>query len=147
VARTHRQGEDRRRGPPLAANRWKRRLQSFEIYVPKRAAYLSGLCRFLHRAVATRDPIRLDGFTVYEVDGAYRGCAGPCEERVCVVRLILPTAIAEARTPNPSVLELGRRVLRITRFKEEQVWIVRYCGCEVFSFRGADAQGSRGGLP
>jgi len=107
----------------------------FELYIPKRTNYLSELYQFLHDAVTSGASIRLDGFSVYEVDGAYRGKAQAYEERVCVVRLVLPKAIAEARTPNPSVLEMGQKLLQITGFKEEEVWIVRYAGCEVFSFK------------
>lgn len=111
----------------------------WEFFVPERSDYLSALYAFLARAVrleagvATAEddpPLRLDGYSVYEVDGAYRGATRVYEERVLTIRLILP--------PNPTLFRLralGQELLRITSFLEEEVWIVEHSGSRVHSFR------------
>lgn len=111
----------------------------WEFFIPKRAEYLSELYGFLRDALHLEPrvepaqgapPLRLDGYSVYEVDGAYRGAESIVEERVLVVRLILPPN----KTPT-RLRALGQRLLEITGFREEEVWIVRYSGARVHSFR------------
>lgn len=54
----------------------------WEFYVPKRASYVTRLYGFLRDALTPvlerrtdelLPPMRLDGYSVYEVDGAYSG--------------------------------------------------------------------------
>lgn len=118
---------------PWPATIWK-------FMIPKQARYLSELYEFLGAAVRRQPdlepdinspPLHLDGYSIYEVDGAYRGKQGRVyEERLLVVRLILP------QSPNLLRLRLlGRKLLELTGFKEEEVWIVEHAGSRVHSFR------------
>jgi hypothetical protein len=109
-----------------------------EMYVPKRGAYLTKLYDFLNDAIkpmteATLSPpnVRLRGYSVYEVDGAYAGDRS-YEERVLVVRLVF---LKGDSFDHPTVRSLARELVRITAEKEEEIWIIRYGGAAVFSVK------------
>ena len=102
-----------------------RGLDCVEIYLPKKLTHLSELYNLLRNTVTSQTGwLSLDGFSIYEVDGFFRGAAGkPWEERSLVIRLLL----ARPRSANESQLrarirEFGREIGRIAA-SEEEVWI------------------------
>jgi hypothetical protein len=118
-----------------------------EMYVPKRSAYLSRLYEFLGDAIkpmaeAVFSPpnVRLRGFSVYEVDGAYAGNERTHEERVLVVRLVFPKS---QTAEHPSVRSLANELVRITARQEEEIWIIKYGSSRVFSIKNQTATNPR----
>jgi len=101
--------------------------QCVEIYLPKRLKHLSELYDFLRNKVAQRlGALTLDGLSIYEVDGVFRGLKQLWEERTLVIRILLPPA---AERP-PIVLQgrihdLGRELCVIAG-DEEEIWISNY---------------------
>lgn len=101
--------------------------QCVEIYLPKRLKHLSELYDFLRNKVAQRlGVLVLDGLSIYEVDGVFRGLKQLWEERTLVIRILLPPA---AEQP-PMVLQ-GRikdfgRELCVIAGDEEEIWISNY---------------------
>jgi hypothetical protein len=95
-----------------------------EIYLPKTIRFLSEPYRFLREKLTNRlGEIVLDGFSIYEADGAFYGEA-LWEERTLVVRLLLirsehrPATAVGAR-----VKDLGREIATTVAVNEEQVWV------------------------
>ena len=114
----------------------KRRLDCVEIYLPKRLGFLSKLYRFLRNAVRYRTgPISLDGLSIFEADGVFRGDR-LWEERTLVIRILFvrprdaPEGILEDR-----IKELGREIAHKVAVSEEQIWIC-YFPQSVLIFRG-----------
>jgi hypothetical protein len=68
-----------------------------ELYLPKRLAYLSGLYAYLHSRLQEPGDQQarafvLDGFSIYEVDGAWRDQATEApvsDERTLVIRVLV----------------------------------------------------------
>ncbi len=67
----------------------RKQVDCVEIYLPKSIEFLSELYRFLREKVTNRleQPV-LDGFSVYEVDGAFQG-EQFWEQRTLVIRLMI----------------------------------------------------------
>jgi len=98
-----------------------------EIYLPKKLAHLSELYNFLRQIVTdpTGSLVVLNGFSIYEVDGCFRGAGDQLwEERSLVIRVLLVRAGA---TDEPQlrarVRDLGREIANKIAVKEEEVWI------------------------
>lgn len=107
--------------------REKKRLDCVEIYLPKTIEFLSELYRFLRDKVKNRlDQVVLDGFSVYEVDGVFRG-EKLWEQRTLVIRLLMvrnaekPASLVEA-----IVRDLGTDIVAKVAPQEEEVWICHY---------------------
>jgi hypothetical protein len=98
-----------------------------EIYLPKRLKHLSELYAFLRNKVTQRlADLVLDGLSIYEVDGVFRGSRQIWEERTLVIRILLPP-LAE----QPLVVLEGRiqdlgRELCLVAGDEEEIWICSY---------------------
>ena len=96
-----------------------------EIYLPKRLRYLPELYEFLRRTLGERKGyIVLDGFSIYEVDGAFRGKKDIWEERSLVIRLLLPRSSEEA--DEHRVVDIGREIAGNVAPGEEEIWITYY---------------------
>ncbi|HZL34260.1 MAG TPA: hypothetical protein VFC78_03055 [Tepidisphaeraceae bacterium] len=97
-----------------------------EIYLPKRLSHLSELYNFLRRSVTDRvgSLIVLDGFSIYEVDGFFRGAQEPWEERSLVIRILLVRSQGTDELQlRARVRDLGREIANKIAVKEEEVWI------------------------
>jgi hypothetical protein len=98
-----------------------------EIYMPKSIELLAELYHFLREKVTNRfGEVVLDGFSVYEVDGLFRG-QQLWEQRTLVIRLMF------LRPPgrNISAVEmrvtlLGREIAANVAKNEEEIWICHY---------------------
>lgn len=103
-----------------------RQVDCVEIYLPKSIAYLSELYRFLREKVTSRfnHPFSLDGFSIYEADGVFRGEV-LWEQRTMVIRLLFPRSEAGAAALDVKVSDLGKHIAAIAA-EEEQIWICHY---------------------
>lgn len=102
----------------------KKALDCVEIYLPKKLRFLSRLYRFLRQSVKYRTgQIALDGFTVFEGDGVFRG-EKLWEERTLVIRILFinpgdaPEGMLEKR-----INDLGQEIAYSVALKEEEIWI------------------------
>lgn len=137
----------------------------FEVFLPKRPEYFAKLAEVLDsfldvqrlRAVAAiRKIINVEkttrgfdeeqflkdisevisGYSIYEVDGRFRGNSRPVDERVLVIRFIIHDPLVEGGMRD-DLIERGKEVIRylITRrFAEElgiedEIWFVEYQNC------------------
>lgn len=103
-------------------------VQCVEIYLPKKLKYLSGLYEYLRaRTTEQVGEILLDGFSIYEVDGAFRGESELWEERSLVIRILFPL---KGETPQLAVQAkiraLGRQIAETVATSEEEIWISHY---------------------
>jgi hypothetical protein len=101
-----------------------------EIYMPKSLKHLSELYNFLRNSI-TEGPaslLRLEGFSIYEVDGFFRGDADkPWEERSLVIRLLLAQSLGtdESQLTN-RIRVFGREIADRIAAKEEEIWICNF---------------------
>lgn len=104
-----------------------RPFQCMEIYLPKRLKHLSELYDFLRAKVAQRvGALVLDGLSIYEVDGVFRGGRQVWEERTLVIRILLqPSAEQPAIVLQGRINDLGRE-LCVVAGDEEEIWISNY---------------------
>lgn len=137
----------------------------FEVYLPKKSEYLAKLSEVLDSFFDTRKlravpDIRravnvgrtlqgfeeeqflhdisevISGYSIYEVDGRFRGDRGPVDERVLVIRFIIYDPIIE-RGMREDLIDRSKEVIRhlITkRFAEdlgieEEIWFLEYQNC------------------
>ena len=108
----------------------RRSLECVEVYVPKKLENLSELFRYLRdkmmgRTTRGSGPV-IDGFSLYEVDGAFYGDQ-IYQERTLVIRLLFFVDGEE----QPAVLEdqistLGREIATTVAMKEAELWICHY---------------------
>ena len=115
------------------------KLVTVEVYLPKRLADLSELYRFLREAVSNRNGrVVLDGFTIYEGDGAFWD-SGLFEERSLVLRLHwLQGDAGEAETQS-RIQTLGRILADEITPRQRQIWITASTGSlDVFEGSRAD---------
>jgi hypothetical protein len=113
----------------------RRQLDCIEIYLPKNLKHLSELYLFLRDSIeARRGGIALEGFSIYEVDGVFRGANNRVwDERTLVIRILL---IRPGDLPILSlrgkIADLGSEICRIAA-AEEEIWICDYTqGVSVF---------------
>lgn len=101
--------------------------QCVEIYLPKRLKHLSELYDFLRNKIEQRlGALMIDGLSVYEVDGVFRGLKQLWEERTLVIRILLPPSVEQ-----PQIVLQGRihdlgRELCVVAGDEEEIWISNY---------------------
>lgn len=106
-------------------------LHCVEVYVPKRLDTLSALYTYLRGKLTQRkagiaQDVPIDGFSLYEVDGAFYGKV-IYEERTVVLRILFD----RSRTDDSSSIEskintLGSEVAATVAMTEEEIWICHY---------------------
>jgi hypothetical protein len=113
----------------------RRQLDCVEIYLPKSIEFLSELYQYLREKVThgLSHPLVLDGFSIYEVDGVFRGEV-LWEQRTLVIRLLFPRPEKHAALLEAMINDLGSQIARIAA-EEEQIWISHYPQ-ELRVFRG-----------
>jgi hypothetical protein len=118
-------------GPQHATLAGRADLECVEVYVPKKLEHLSALYRYLNDKVTAPDRadaagIPIDGFSVYEVDGAFRGQT-VYQERTLVVRILFVRPADESRDAiHQRILNLAREVAQAVALAEEELWICHY---------------------
>jgi len=119
----------------------RRTIECVEIYLPKNVENLSELYRYLRdkmmgRAGAAPGAAMIDGFSLYEVDGAFYGDQ-IYEEWTLVIRLLLLTdADAAATELDAQVGTIGREIATAVARNEQELWICR-CPQQMMIFRQA----------
>jgi len=117
----------------------RRTIECVEIYVPKNVENLSELYRYLRdkmmgRSKAVPGTAMIDGFSLYEVDGAFYGDQ-IYEERTLVIRLLLLNADDVAATElDAQVGTIGREIATAVAGNEQELWICR-CPQQMMIFR------------
>jgi hypothetical protein len=117
----------------------RRTIECVEIYLPKNVENLSELYRYLRdkmmgRDEAAPDAAVIDGFSLYEVDGAFYGNQ-IYEERTLVIRLLLlHDADTAATALDAQVATMGREIATAVARKEQELWICR-CPQQMMIFR------------
>jgi hypothetical protein len=102
-----------------------------EIYIPKKLEHLSELFNYLRKKLTDRDSaahqaVPIDGFSIYEVDGAFYG-AQFYQERTIVVRILFSRpADDDGESLRRRISALGSEVAATVAMSEEQVWICHY---------------------
>src|SRR5262245_31292840 len=105
----------------------RRQIDCVEILLPKSIEFLSELYRYIRDKVTNRfDQVVLDGYSIYEVDGVFRG-ERLYEQRTLVIRVLFIRAPGEP----PGGVEarvglLGREIVTKVAGMEEEVWICHY---------------------
>jgi hypothetical protein len=97
--------------------------------MPKRLKHLSEISDYLRKKIQNRGTgeLALEGFSIYEVDGAFRGKDDQLwEERSLVIRIMFdrPLDTTKARL-QAKISDLGREIAEIAT-TEEQIWICNY---------------------
>jgi hypothetical protein len=114
--------------PPLLD---RKQIDCVEIYIPKSIEHLSELCQLLRDKTDIKKnllgSVVLDGFSIYEADGVFRGEERLWEQRTLVVRIFF---VRKADTPagllDATIFELGRELATKVAVHEEQIWICHY---------------------
>ena len=104
-----------------------RLLECVEIYVPKKLEHLSELYTFLRQKMSDEGSVsEIDGFSLYEVDGAFRSDR-VYQERTVVIRVMLPYAPNDSpQTVLDKIKELGREIATRVALGEQELWICHY---------------------
>ncbi|HVJ86201.1 MAG TPA: hypothetical protein VM452_11195 [Caulifigura sp.] len=106
-------------------------VECVEIYIPKKLEHLSEIFNYLQRKLEDRaagrtESVTIDGFSLYEVDGAFLG-GRIYQERTLVVRILFARAgVDEAEAIQQKILELGRDIATAVALDEEELWICHY---------------------
>lgn len=108
----------------------RRASECVEVYVPKKLENLSELFRYLRDKMINRTssgsgPV-IDGFSLYEVDGAFYGDQ-VYQERTLVIRLLFfvdPTD--DSAILEDQISTLGREIATTVAMKEAELWICHY---------------------
>jgi hypothetical protein len=88
--------------------------------------FLSELYRFLREKVTNRfGNIVFDGFSIYEVDGVFRG-ETLWEQRALVIRLLFGRPPVPGGSVETKITSLGREIASTVAVKEEEIWICHY---------------------
>jgi hypothetical protein len=111
---------------PSALDR--KQIDCVEIYLPKSIEFLSELYQMLREKVQHRlGLLVLDGFSVYEADGVFRGEKTLWEQRTLVIRILfIRKESAPATSLDTIIGELGREIATKVAVGEEQIWICHY---------------------
>jgi hypothetical protein len=98
-----------------------------EIYLPKSIELLSGLYLFLQEKVSNPlGPVPLEGFSIYEVDGVFRG-QQLWEQRTLVIRLMFPRHVRDGGSAiQYRISLLGSELATRVAPGEEEIWICHY---------------------
>jgi hypothetical protein len=107
------------------------RVECVEIYIPKKREHLSEVFNYLRQKIVERsegrtDSVTIDGFSLYEVDGAFLGRT-IYQERTLVVRILFARETSdEAAAIQRKILELGRDIATAVALEEEELWVCHY---------------------
>jgi len=99
-----------------------------EVYLPKKLQHLSELYNYLRSKLADRragvtQAVPIDGFSMYEVDGAFLGDR-IYEERTLVIRILFPKdPHAPPESLRQQLQELGDEIAQSVALTEEEIWI------------------------
>ena len=102
-----------------------------EIYVPKKLENLSKLYNYLQEKLTERQrgneqDVVIDGFSMYEVDGAFYG-HDIYQERTIVLRILFNRAEADTdQSIGEKIRVLGAEVAASVAIAEEELWICHY---------------------
>jgi hypothetical protein len=116
---------------PPASSAPERFFECIEIYVPKKLEHLSELYNYLRqklseRKAGLRQGVLIDGFSLYEVDGAFYG-AEIYQERTVVIRILVERAEDEdEQLILQKIQALGSEVATTVALTEEELWICHY---------------------
>lgn len=106
-------------------------VECVEIYIPKKLEHLSEVFNYLRQKIVDRskgvaDSVTIDGFSLYEVDGAFLGRT-IYQERTLVVRILFARDPDEdASVIQQKILELGRDIATAVAMAEEELWVCHY---------------------
>ncbi len=123
-----------------------RSAECVEIYVPKKLEHLSELFNFLrtkliNQSESPEGAVTIDGFSLYEVDGAFLG-GRIYQERTLVVRILFARATDEdPDVIQRKILQLGHDVATAVALDEEELWVCHYPQ-SVMVFRPLNSQPS-----
>lgn len=101
-----------------------------EIYIPKKLEHLSELYNFLRDKLNPKGgeegTADVNGFSLYEVDGAFLGDR-IYQERTVVIRILLRRGARDDDNAIRKRIEsLGREVAETVAFTEDELWICHY---------------------
>jgi hypothetical protein len=105
-----------------------RSFECIEIYVPKKLEHLSELYNYLRlklseRKAGIKQAVPIDGFSLYEVDGAFYG-SEIYQERTVVIRILMErVAGAEDPSIRHRIQALGSEIAMTVALAEEELWI------------------------
>lgn len=104
-------------------------IEIIEAYVPARVEYLANLYVWLRQELYSHPKPLLQGFSIYEVNGAFRGTREVYQERTIVIRIVFDAPQedddGEARAYEARIREVVGRMKRITEDREEKLWLIR----------------------
>jgi hypothetical protein len=106
-------------------------VECVEIYIPKKLEHLSEIFNYLRQKIVDRSKGRtesftINGFSLYEVDGAFLGRT-IYQERTLVVRILFGRESTEdASVIQRKILELGRDIATAVALEEEELWVCHY---------------------
>jgi hypothetical protein len=108
----------------------RRSIECVEVYVPKKLENLSELYRYLRDKMMERDTLTagpvIDGFSLYEVDGAFYGDQ-IYQERTLVIRLLFFSDPQDtAALLEDQVSRIGREIATTVALREAELWICHY---------------------
>jgi hypothetical protein len=106
----------------------KKQIDCVEVYLPKSLEFLSELYQMLREMVKhPLGPLVVDGFSIYEADGVFRGEKTLWEQRTLVIRIpFIRSASAPAEAVDAIIVDLGREIATKVAVGEEQIWICHY---------------------
>lgn len=126
----------------MAAEQESNTFECVEIYVPKKLEHLSELYNFLRNRLdrTPGEESAINGFSLYEVDGAFLGDR-VYEERTVVIRILLRRgAQDDGAAMRKRIQVLGREVAETVAFTEDELWICHYpLGVVIFRPRETQA--------
>ncbi|HEY0984143.1 MULTISPECIES: hypothetical protein [unclassified Schlesneria] len=116
-----------------------------EIYIPKKIETLAKLYTFLQSKLIERSAKApadaIDGFSLYEVDGAFAG-REIYQERTIVLRILFKRDQSQTeKSISKKIQLLGREVAASVAMKEEELWICHFPQ-GVIIFRPLDETGA-----
>ena len=116
---------------PTTLSAPERSFECIEIYVPKNLEHLSELYNYLRRKLSERKAgvqhgVLIEGFSLYEVDGALYG-SQIYQERTVVIRILVERTDSEnERSILRKVQALGAEIATTVALAEEELWICHY---------------------
>jgi hypothetical protein len=102
-----------------------------EIYVSKKLEHLSEVFNFLRKKLSERkqgvqQAVAIDGFSMYEVDGAFYG-EHIYQERTIVIRILFKRAKSDdGESIREKIQALGAEIASAVAITEEEFWICHY---------------------
>lgn len=117
--------------PKPASDAKSETFECVEIYVPKNLEHLSELYTYLRKKLEERregipQSVPIDGFSMYEVDGAFYSDT-IYQERTIVIRILFKRAASDnSDTIREKIQTLGAEIASTVAITEEEFWICHY---------------------